>query len=369
VATVLREEFIDEHWTSGKRSVTELPSHIDVGLGYQLGLFGALLATRNPAPPPQSLNFQFVAAEINDTGEVQIVQGDFSPKTERLGPFDLAAPSYELRSTSTIVIRFDAKAAGWTAVARAILSGAFTTQDDRILDYYRAGLAGNLDELSLSSLEDLAVAILEETVKVTPLVGGETQIGVFAKEGTVRWTLPLLATDRQKLKSTILRIGQTYTPDGLTLQEYADARRKKILTTMSLSLYQPFEQPLTQVFVGNRFRDVTVSLDGNVFGGNEFNRVRFKYGGGPIYLSNNSFIGSCTVEVPPETPVPPQLKRCEREPGTSTASAGYIGSPIRAQPTGCVGRNAEGKLILKTDGSENGKSCEKSGFVVPRIMP
>jgi len=60
---------------------------------------------------------------------------------------------------------------------------------------------------------------------------------------------------------------------------------------------------------------------------------------------------------------------CRREQKASLDDAGDLGAPVWAQPTGCVKRNAEGKLILKTDGWDNGKNCKDSELTVPQIFP
>jgi hypothetical protein len=154
----------------------------------------------------------------------------------------------------------------------------------------------------------------------------------------------------------------------LTPQEYLVDRGKKFVTNVHFSLYQPFEQPLMQVFIGSRFRDVTVSLDGNVFAGNQFRHVRFKYKGGSFSFINNT-LSDCVVETPTEVELPAKLASCKREQKTSLDDAGAFGSTVWAQPTGCVKRNAEGKLVLKTDGWDNGKNCKGSGLTVPKIFP
>jgi hypothetical protein len=154
----------------------------------------------------------------------------------------------------------------------------------------------------------------------------------------------------------------------MTSQEDPATRGKMAVTMTNLSLYQPFEQPLIQVFIGSWFRDVTVSLDGNVFAGNQFRHVRFKYKGGPFSFINNA-LSDCVVETPMEVELPAQLVSCKQEQKTSLDPTGCLGAPVWAQPTGCVKRNAEGKLVLRTDGWDNGKDCKDSGLTVPQIFP
>ena len=111
-----------------------------------------------------------------------------------------------------------------------------------------------------------------------------------------------------------------------------------------------------------------MSLDGNVFAGNQFNHVRFKYKGGPFEWFDNNTLSDCVVEIPTEVALPAQLVSCKREQMTSLDDDGAFGSPVRAQPTGCVKQNAEGKLVLKTDGWDNGKNCKDSGLTVLQIF-
>jgi 20S proteasome alpha/beta subunit len=269
VASLFREEFADHVWTSGKRPVTELPSMVKVKIGYELELFGAMGSTNRPALAPEQLDFQVLAAGLI-RGRVQIVRLSFKPRVEALGPLDLATPFYDMQSTSTVVETFVALSSGIDRIARDILDNTVDTREERILNYYRSRSAQQLDNLSLDSLRDLAVAILEETKRASEYVGGPNQIGVFPKRGRVNWTLPKLATDETRFHSTILNVGFTYTPGGLTPLEYSLAHGKRMITQFGVSMVQPFDQPFTQVFVGSWFRDVAVSLDGNAFTGNHF---------------------------------------------------------------------------------------------------
>jgi hypothetical protein len=327
-------------------------------------------ATIAPAPRPEELDFRVIAAEINPSGKVQIVQIAFNPRIEKTGPFDLGTPFYEMSFTTTPVEHFTALSAGLDKVARAILDGTVETQDAHILKYYRFRDAGRLDDLTTDDLNGLAAAILTQTKIIEKFVGGPDQIGVFANDSRVKWTLPELPTDRQKLVSTMLHLGFTYTRDGLlTAEEYLKARGKNMITNMHLSLFQPLEQPLTQVFVGSQFRDVSVSLDGNAFAGNQFSKVTFKYQGGLFFFPRNNRIDSCILELPPNTQVPLALTSCAVKQVDPIELDGTLGSPIRARLEGCVTLNAEGKQILKTVGWENGRNCKDSRLLVPFPPP
>ncbi len=370
VAAVIRDEFTEREWTSGKQSVTDLQNMIRSTVGYQLQLFGALFATAKPSPPPEALDFQTLAAGISRRGEIQIVRIGFTPRVQRWGPFNVAAPTYEIKSTSTVVNHFVGLSAGVDKVARRILDGTVETQDNRILNYYRFRSVGKLGELPLIGLEGLAAAILEETRHATPFVGGPDQVGVFSSKGRcVKWSLPQLPLNRQKLISTVLNMGFTYTPDGrLTPQEYSEARGKNMHTDMSMSLVQPFEQPFTQVFVAARFRDVAVLLDGNAFAGNVFSNVTFKYLGGPVFFADTNFLNGCVVEYPPNVQIPFFLRYCAAKQVTSPTLERTIGSPLRAKPHGCVTRNAAGRLVIKTQGRQNGQDCRGSSVAVPILI-
>lgn len=364
VASFFREEFAAREWKSGKRRLSDLRGAINTSIGYQLQLIGALLAANMRASSVNALPFEVLAAEIDNRGRVNILRMDFRPRLEPLGPFDFPTPFYEMNVNTTIVNQFVALSAGMDRIARAILDGNLETQDSRILNYYRARNAGELDRLSLETLEGLAVAILAETKRVTPAVGGEDQVGVFGRNGRVKWLLPPLPSDRQRLLSTILQIGFTFTPDNLTPEEYSQARGKNMVTQMNVSLIQPFEQPFTQVFIANRFREVSVSLDGNVFAGNRFSNVTFLYQGGPFYFQSN-ILEDCGVKAPVGVPLPPALSSCKLEPVLSIVSDDSVGSPIRAHPEGCVTRDADGRLLIKTKGRQNGQDCKGSRVLVP----
>jgi hypothetical protein len=367
VAAVLRDEFMDREWTSGKRSVTDLRGTIGLTVGYQLQLFGALFATARPAPPPEALDFQTLAAGIDKRGRLLVAKSTFTPRSELWGPFNLSVPTYDLTFTSTVVDRFVGLSAGVDTLARNVLDCTAESQNSRIQTYCRLRKEGKLDAMPLDALEGLAAAILAETKRVTPFVGGPDQIGVFSKNGSSKWVLPQLSNDRQKLISTILQLGFTYTPDGrLTHQEYSEARGKHMKGEMRMSLVQPFEQPFTQVFIGARFRGVSVSLDGNVFAGDRFEDVEFEYQGGKFFFADTNLLGRCALTSPPNVEVPAFLASCTPKP--FTGSKPMMGSPMRAEPHGCVTRNAAGRVVIKTKGWQRGQDCKGSVLTVPNIL-
>jgi hypothetical protein len=363
VASLFREESTDHVWTSGQRSVNELPSMVRTNVGYELELFGAMGATNRPAPRPEQLDFQVLAAGFKG-GKIQIVRINFKPRIEPLGPLDLATPSYDMQSTSTVVDHFVALSAGIDGVARAILDGTVDTRDERILNYYRSRSMEQLDNLSVASLDDLAAAILEKTARASEYVGGPSQIGVFPRKGHVTGKLPELATDKAKFRSTIFNAGFAYTPDGLTPYEYSLVHGKKMVTEFGVSLVQPFDEPFTQVFVGSWFRDVSVSLDGNAFAGNRFVDATFKYQGERFYFPPSNSIAGCILEIPPEVAIPVVLRPCTVRRQSSVALGGMAGAPIKAEPKGCVTRKRDGRVVVKNAGRQNGKGCKGSGVVV-----
>jgi hypothetical protein len=289
------------------------------------------------------LDFQALAAGIGKNKKMRIVRLAFTPKMEAWGPLGVTAPNHELISDVHQVDGFVAYSAGMQSVARRILDNTVDTSDERILRYYWLRKFRELDRAPLETLEALAMAIR----RATPLVGGPDQIGVFTREGKcLKWSSPTLPLNRQKLLSTVLNLGNTFTPDGLlTVEEYRDAKGKKLSTEMNISLVQPFEQPFTQVFVAARFRGVQVALDGNAFVGNEFNNVVFKYKGGPIFFANNAVKG-CTLQLPPSSSVPPGLMSCAVQYVTQVDLERTLGIPLRAQPHGCVTRNRYGRSRL-----------------------
>ena len=363
VASLLREEFADHVWASGKRHVAEIPAMIRTKVGYELEVFGIMGATDRPAVAPEQLDFQVLAAGVV-RGRVQIVRVNFRPRIEPLGPFDLAAPFYDMQSSSVIADHFVALSAGIDTVARAILDGTIDTRDERILNYYRSRSQQQLNNLSLGALRELAIAILDATKHVSVYVGGPNQIGVFPRKGQVRWELPELATDRTQFHSTILSVGVTYTPNGLSPLECSLAHGKKFVTELGVSLVQPFDEPFTQVFVGSWFRDVSVLLDGNAFSGDHFSNVTFEYKGGRLYFPPSNTIAGCVLQAPPDVTVPPLLAPCLRGTLSSASARGAIGAPIKAEPKGCVTGKKDGRMMVKTNGRQNGKDCKGSGIVV-----
>jgi hypothetical protein len=363
VAAFLREELSDPIWTSGKRPITDLPNMVRANIGYELKLFGAIDATNRPAPRPERLDFQVLAAGVI-RGNVQIVRISFTPQVGVFGPFDLAVPSYDMQSTSTTVEHFAAYSAGIDTIARSILDGTVSTNDDRILNYYRSRDAEELDNLSLDCLKDLSVAILEETKRVSEFVGGPDQIGIFPNRGHVGWTLPQLASDKKRLRSTTLNIGFMYTPNGATPYEYSLIHGKRMVTEFGMSLVQPFHEPFVQVFVGSWFRDIPVSLDGNAFAGNHFINTTFEYKGGTIYFSADNTVDGCTLEAPAAAVIPQILSGCNRGTNSSVVEGKTLGAPLKAQPHGCVTRKPDGRVVVKTKGRQNGHRCEGSGIVV-----
>jgi hypothetical protein len=366
VASFLREELSDSIWTSGKRPLSDLPNMIRANIGYELQLFGAIGASTRPAPRPEDLDFQVLAAGVI-RGRVQIVRINFTPRVELFGPLGLAVPSYDMQSIVKPVKHFVAYSAGIDHRARAILDGTVETQDERILNYYHSRDAQQLDDLSLESLKNLAVAILEQTEGLSAYVGGPNQIGVFTNKGATEWTLPQLATDKTRFRSTALNIGFVYTPDGFTTAEYSKSHGKKMISEIGMSLIQPFDEPFIQVFVGSWFRDVTVSLDGNAFAGDHFVNTTFEYQGGPLYFPPTNSIDVCTLIAPIEVPVPPMLSRCSRGTELAVTQSRSLGAPLRAQPRGCVTRKPDGRVVVKNKGRQNGKRCEGSGIVV--VLP
>ena len=236
VAAALREEFSDTEWEKGKRKLPNLPPTLMSLVGEQLTMFAGLLAANGESPT--ALNFQMLAAGF-DKSKLVLLRLEFRPHIEVYGPFGLPVPRYEPVVTTKVVRHFECLSAGVDDLARSVLDGGFSTIDPRILEYYRARNEGKLDQLSLNSLEDLAVAILEETKRVTPVVGGPDQIGVFPKHGSVRWHLPELPGSRQKLRSTVLNVGASYSWEGFPANEHSQMRGKQAFSEISMSLSQP----------------------------------------------------------------------------------------------------------------------------------
>jgi hypothetical protein len=228
-----------------KSDLPNLPPTLTGLVAEQLSLFGGVLASNHEAL--DRLNFRMLAASLEQSGTV-LMQLDFVPIIHDYGPFALPYPQFEVTSQSTVLTHFGYRSAGIDDVAKAVINDTYPTSDPSILEYYRARDRDKLDSLSLESLERLAAAILAETRRVSPLVGGPDQIGVFPKSGPVRWRLPELPSSRQKRKSTIVNAGSSYSRHGFTPSEHAQMKGKNAVALLTVSLLQPFEEPFTQVY-------------------------------------------------------------------------------------------------------------------------
>lgn len=367
VAAALREEFSDTEWEKGKRKLPNLPPTLMSLVGEQLTMFAGLLAANGESPT--ALNFQMLAAGF-DKSKLVLLRLEFRPHIEVYGPFGLPVPRYEPVVTTKVVRHFECLSAGVDDLARSVLDGGFSTIDPRILEYYRARNEGKLDQLSLNSLEDLAVAILEETKRVTPVVGGPDQIGVFPKHGSVRWHLPELPGSRQKLRSTVLNVGASYSWEGFPANEHSQMRGKQAFSEISMSLSQPFEEQFTQVFLGGMIRDVPVMLDGNVFAGNRFINVHFRYAGRPFHFDSSNHLEACWLQISEgvEFPNSTELRQCTVGRVRAVVQEHTVGSSIRARPVGCVSRSSNGRIVIKKKGRQHGFDCKNSRIEVPQAI-
>lgn len=368
VAAALREEFSAPDWIRAKHIGVELPSTLSGRVAEQLTLFGGLLSAEGRRP--DGLTFKLLAAGF-DNSQVKLQRLEFKPKTKVWGPFDIPVPRYEPVSSTEVLSKFGYLTAGIDEIAKAILEGQFTTGDPRILAYYQARSDGTLDAYPLNDLERLATAILDETERATPFVGGPEQIGVFPKHGSVKWHLPDLPNSKQKLKSTALNVGSSYSWDGFPLDEYLLMKGKNSYTEISMSLVQPFDEPFTQVFLGGIIRDVPVTLDGNAFAGSRFINVHFRYGGSSFYFAESNVLGTCSIELAESVELPPntKLRRCKIERARASTQTLSVGSRIVARPVGCVYWKHD-RMAIKKTGHQRGFDCKNSRIEVsPAIGP
>ena len=366
VAAAMRDWFSDPVWIKRKEYFTNLPPAVRSIVAEQLMLCAGILDATSTSPKERG--FQVLAAGF-DKSELKVLRIEFRPDNHIYGPFDLRVPSYDTPVTSTTVVsNFEYFSAGIDVTAKAILDGQFPTKELAILDYYRARNEGRLDRLPLTELKGLAIAILAETKRATPFVGGPDQVGVFSKHG-VEWQMPELPSSSQKLKSKLINIGSSYSWCGFPPDEYNQIHGKQSTAILSYSTEQPLEEPFIQVFMGGIIRDVPVSLDGNIFAGNRFENVRFQYAGGLFYLDGSNAIEGCTLETAEGVDVPDNgiLKQCSVERVNGNFQANTVGARVFAKAIGCfIWSNGRMKTI--TTGHRRGMDCKGSHVEVPKAI-
>lgn len=329
IASVLRRRFAPcgekwlRHTTGGKTEVIcadEVPGGRPEGVSADStwaernlarALTGVASLTGQSSPPP----FWATFAGIEKDGKVVLRQQFFSGSWVQAPAQNTPIPDYRVEETPIVTVqKFTPVIAGIPYIGRMVLDGLYKTSDPSITNYYRKlHDQPALDSMSLAEMAGLARAILRKTEGLTEFVGGPDQIGIFPVSGEPEWNMPTLPPDPAPQKLSLLprfffNECLAYTKDGrsangpCTQGKYAE------------DWQHPFEETISQFFLGCRFEGVTVALDDNYFVRSQFDGVTFKYSGKTFLPANNTYT-NCKVEFSEDAALPNGSEifdRCEK---------------------------------------------------------
>jgi len=287
VASVLRRRFGTSGLADERGTVEFASDWVERALGQALTGVAAL---HDPAP---ALPLIATFAGFDEHGSVVIKRLVFAAVWRPTGPRGILTPEFQAESTQETVGKFIFHAEGITSVARAILDGAYKSDDPVIRDYYQKLAGGQRDNVSLQEMRALAQVILRETRNFTSKVGGEDQIGVFPVAGNVEWKLPTLPA-------------QTQLSSNFRLWKGVLCRNSQPPCTGGESSFfddfqHPIDEPRPEFFLASEFKNVPIALDNNYFVGTCFDGATLKWRGGPFFLRTGGIDGcfkQCTIELP-----------------------------------------------------------------------
>jgi hypothetical protein len=173
------------------------------------------------------------------------------------------------------------------------------TTDPVIQSYYSKRLdKALLDLMSVKEMQALAKAILNETKKSTDLVGGEDQMGAFPSGGNVEWSMPPNLPTEARLQPRIFRW------HSLTCSNAQKPPCGMVPVSFSFGSGQIADEVFKKFFLASQFFGIPVALDNNIFVGNKFDQVTFRWRGTPFFMTRNMFNG-CVLELPNAVELPP----------------------------------------------------------------
>jgi hypothetical protein len=313
---------------------------------------------------PQQLSFFATFAGFDDKGALNLRQLIFRPTWMPTGPLNIIAPAYKVDSGAVTVTKFQPVAVGISSVADAILGGFYRSQDAVIQLYYQKLRSKQLDDLSIDEMQALARAILRETRKFTPLVGGEDQIGVFPVNAHVRWQLPTrLPRETQLSPNFTLWKGILCTNSQPQCVINGQGH-----VTFFQDFQHPIDETLSEFFLASQFQEIPVALDNNYFVRNRFDGVTLKWRGGAFFTSGNSF-GQCVIELPEgkELPSGSELTgKCALvRKSEIIVEPTMIGSPKKMRTFGCIKQNPNGGVTA----TAGGNCGNQAGVMGPSLQP
>ena len=226
-------------------------------------------------------------------------------RSNQIPPLQAYVPEFEVQDSGEVPITkfFTRPFVGLPYIAQAIFDGFWKSTNPDILAYYEKKNSGQLDSMSLIEMRKLAVAILHETGNFIEAVGGEDQIGVFptTSETVVEFTLPKNLPDNAQSIPSVLGwvglncAGTTTPPCAGTVSFSVDSGR--------------LQGPYKSFYLASQFGNIPIALEDNIFIGNNFNGVTFKWSGGKPFMLHNT-VTHCTLEV--SQAIPPQTSpTCE----------------------------------------------------------
>jgi hypothetical protein len=314
----------------------------------------------DPKTNPNDLRLITTFAGFDQSGRPILINLVFTENWRSTGPLHMLAPAYTVQHTQGSVTSFTAFYAGIRCAADAILHGFYRSDDATIQTYYRQTHAER-DDMPLEQMRTLAKAILRETKKFTPLVGGDDQIGVFPAIGSVQWQLPPgLATGAQKSPDFMLWKGLSCT------DSHPQCPNAAVALTFVQDFQHPLQEAIPEFFLAGRFQGIPIALDNNYFVADSFEHVTLLWRGGPFYVERGEF-SDCKIEVPNGQDLPPELRGKCQTIGSSGVKVdpNTVGAPKKLLTKGCVSQLPGGGVVA-TAGGECGPVAGVGG---PLLQP
>lgn len=299
IAAAMRSRFGDKGLDDGRGSPFMVESWVE-GLGLYLTRISLILSEvfHKPTSP-----FQTTIAGFDKTRVPEIRFVQFNPVMREYGANGDSFPVFE--KEDSLSMRADHlvyKTAGINVVAERILEGNYSGRDRdllRYIKYKRHNKQKKLDDLSLDEMKNIVLALFNET-EHTPImirnedwsskVGGLTQIATFARDGKVTWRQQSFEPRRSLLLRTALTMGAVFSSNR-------DESRPGKLVEMEDHFAESLSTGFHQIFAGDEFHSVRVSLDANLFLRNRFQNCTFVYKNKPFDIVNATIEGTCAIEV------------------------------------------------------------------------
>lgn len=266
-------------------------------------------AIHDPSTPATDLSLTVTLARLDSQGVPVLQQLQFVETWIPMGPLNIMAPRYTAKFSQKVPItKFVPVAVGIQFVADGILQGVYKSDDPAIQNYYRKLKSNLLDDMPLSEMRALALAILRETERLTDYVGGGDQVGEFPANGEISFHLPGTLLTDQQLTARLIRW------EGLTCTKSAVPPCGNPPMSFTVDSSHPLNEQFTKFLLASEFKDIPVSLDNNIFIADNFEGVTLKWYGGHFFSYRNTF-KNCVLELTPDAQLSlyPELATCRVE--------------------------------------------------------